>query len=449
MGGWRYAERLGRASRWWPPLLPAMFPGMIDDLTGRPVPPAIRPDGIADDSVVESEVDVTAAPAGGAGAAAGRPEDITRITAAVESPQARGVALTIIAILALVASMHFARPFLLPITLAVLLNLLLSPVIRALARMHIPPPFGAGLVIILFLGGLGTAIYQLATPAETWIARAPATFAQAGERLSRVTKPVERVTKAAEQVERATDVRGSNKPPEVVVKGASLVSRVFGTTESLVTLLLEVLLLLYFLLASGDFFLQKLIKVLPRVGDREKAVTIARETEASISRYLLTTALLNAGEGVVVGIAMRVWGMPNPVLWGALIAVLEFVPYLGALTMMVVLTLVAVATFDELGRALVVTATFIAINFFWGNVVSPLMLSKRLTLNPVAIFVGLAFWFWLWGIPGAFIAVPVLATFKIFCDNIETLAPIGEFLGGRDPWERRSAVRLDESPRDR
>ncbi len=428
-----------------------MFPGMIDDLTGGPVPPAIRPDGIADDSVMEPEVDMAAAPAGATGAAAGRPEDITRIAAAVESPQARGVALTIIAILALVASTYFARPFLLPITLAVLLNLLLSPVIRALARMHIPPPFGAGLVIILFLGGLGTGIYQLATPAETWIARAPAAFAQAGERLRRVTKPVERVTKAAEQVERATDVRGggSNKPPEVVVKGASLVSRVFGTTESLVALLLEVLLLLYFLLASGDFFLQKLIKVLPRVGDREKAVTIARETEASISRYLLTTALLNVGEGVVVAIAMRAWTMPNPVLWGALIAVLEFVPYLGALTMMVVLTLVAVATFDELGRALVVLATFVAINFFWGNVVSPLMLSKRLTLNPVAIFVGLAFWFWLWGIPGAFIAVPVLATFKIFCDNIETLAPIGEFLGGRDPWERRSTVRLDESPRDR
>ncbi|MDQ6886081.1 MAG: AI-2E family transporter [Gemmatimonadota bacterium] len=413
---------------------------------GSPGSPPV--DG-ADDSALKPQADLSAPPADAAGAAAGRPEDITRITAAVESPQARGVALTILAILALTASVYFARPFLLPITLAVLLNLLLSPVIRALARMHIPPALGAGLVIILFLGGLGVGIYQLATPAETWIARAPAAFAQASERLRRVTKPVERVTKAAEQVERATDVQGTNKPPEVVVKGASLVSRVFGTTESLVALLLEVLLLLYFLLASGDFFLQKLIKVLPRLGDREKAVTIARETEASISRYLLTTALLNAGEGVVVGIAMKLWGMPNPLLWGALIAILEFVPYLGALTMVVVLTLVAVATFTEMGRALAVPATFIAINFFWGNVVSPLMMSKRLTLNPVAIFVGLAFWFWLWGIPGAFIAVPVLATFKIFCDNIETLAPIGEFLGGRDPWERRSAVRLDAGSRDR
>jgi len=184
------------------------------------------------------------------------------------------------------------------------------------------------------------------------------------------------------------------------------------------------------------------VKVLPQLGDKRTAVEIARQAEASISTYLITALAINVGEGLVVAGALYLLGMPNPALWGALVVLLEFVPYLGAITIMIVLTIAALTTFDSVSHALLIPAAYLAVNLIQANLVSPLLYSRRLTLNPVALFVGLAFWWWIWGIPGAFIAVPLMATFKIFCDHIATLAPIGEFLGQRDTKERRETVRL-------
>jgi predicted PurR-regulated permease PerM len=191
----------------------------------------------------------------------------------------------------------------------------------------------------------------------------------------------------------------------------------------------EVIILLYFLLAAGDLFLQKLIKVLPQFRDKKKAVSIARETEASISTYLVTVTLVNLTLGLAVAGVMYLLGMPNPLLWGALAALVEFVPYLGATALVAVLSLAGLVTFEQIGHALLVPAAYLGVNILQSQFISPLILGRRLTLNPVAIFVGLVFWWWIWGVPGAFIAVPLLATFKIFCDHIEALAPIGEFLG--------------------
>jgi predicted PurR-regulated permease PerM len=170
-------------------------------------------------------------------------------------------------------------------------------------------------------------------------------------------------------------------------------------------------------------------------------VEIARQTEASISTYLLTTAAMNVGEGIVVSLAMYLLGMPNPILWGVLVVLLEFIPYLGAAIAVVVLGIAAITVFDTVGQAMLVPGAFLLINAIQANLVSPMLMGHRLKLNPVALLVGLAFWFWIWGIPGAFIAVPLLATFKIFCDHIQSLAAVGEFLGMRDDDERRATVR--------
>lgn len=126
---------------------------------------------------------------------------------------------------------------------------------------------------------------------------------------------------------------------------------------------------------------------------------------------------------------MFLLGMPNPILWGAMAALAEFVPYLGAAAVVAVLTLAGLVTFDQVGQALLVPAAYLGVNVLQSQFIYPTILGHRLTLNPVAILVGLVFWWWIWGIPGAFLAVPLLATFKIFCDHIEALAPIGEFLG--------------------
>jgi len=342
--------------------------------------------------------------------------------------EVRSVAITGLFILAVLYTLFFARAFLLPIILAVLLDFLLSPLIRTLKRFRIPEPLGAALVILGLLGLLGGAAYSLADPAREWVQKAPQSIATVQSRLRELRRPVDQVTRTAEQVEAATE-GAKGGPQEVVVRGPRLSERIFGTTQSLLTGTLETLILLYFLLAAGDLFLQKLIKVLPLLRDKKKAVAIARETEASISTYLLTVAVVNVGLGIAVTLVMLLLKMPNALLWGSLAALAEFIPYIGATMMLGLLAMAGLVAFPDLGHALLVPGAYLAVNLIQANFVSPTVLGRRLTLNPVAILVGLVFWWWIWGVGGAFIAVPLLATFKIFCDHIESLAPIGEFLG--------------------
>jgi predicted PurR-regulated permease PerM len=342
--------------------------------------------------------------------------------------EVRSVAITGLFVLAVLYTLFFARAFLLPIVLAVLLDFLLSPVIRALKRVRIPEPLGAAVVILALLGGLGGVGYSLADPAREWVQLAPQSLAKVQGRLRELRRPVDQMTRTAEQVEAATEVSKPG-PQEVVVRGPRLSERLFGSTQSILVGALETLILLYFLLAAGDLFLQKLIKVLPLLRDKKKAVAIARETEASISTYLLTMTVVNVGLGVAVTLVMLLLKMPNAVLWGTLAALAEFVPYIGATVMLGLLAMAGLVAFPDVGHALLVPGAYLAVNLVQANFISPTVLGRRLTLNPVAILVGLAFWWWIWGVGGAFIAVPLLATFKIFCDHIESLAPIGEFLG--------------------
>ena len=366
--------------------------------------------------------------------------DLSRMRSAIASPRSRSYALTVLAILAVLYTLYFARDFLLPITIAVLLDFLFSPIVRALSRLRVPVPLGAAAVVLTLVGAVGLGVYELSDPVQRWAADAPTTFSAVQAKVRSILRPMQQVSRTAEQVERATNVNPTSRTPEVVVKGPSVVSRVFGTTQKLLAAILEVTILLYFLLAAGDLFLQKLIKVIPRDGDKHVAVAIAREIEASISTYLLTAALVNLVEGLVVAGVMYLLRMPSPLLWGALAAVLEFVPYLGATVMTLVLTLAALTTFDS-GHAFLVPGAFLTINVIQANLVSPTLLGHRLTLNPVAIFIGLAFWWWMWGIAGAFIAVPMLAAIKTVCDHVPALAAVGEFLGQRDEEERRWVAR--------
>jgi predicted PurR-regulated permease PerM len=362
------------------------------------------------------------------GGAVDRP-DLRKLGEALrERVEVRSIAITGLFVLAVLYTLYFARAFLLPIVLAVLLDFLLSPIIRTLKRLRIPEPLGAALVLLGLLGAVGAGAYSLAEPARAWVAKAPASMAKVQSRLRDLRRPVEQVTRTAEQVEAATEVNKGGTQ-EVVLRGPRLSERLFGTTQSLLTGALETIILLYFLLAAGDLFLQKLIKVLPLLKDKKKAVAIARETEASISTYLFTVAVVNIGLGVAVTAVMMLLGMPNALLWGSLAALAEFIPYVGATVMLGLLAMAGLVTFPTVGHALLVPAGYLAVNLIQANFISPLVLGRRLTLNPVAILVGLVFWWWIWGVGGAFIAVPLLATFKIFCDHIESLAPIGEFLG--------------------
>jgi predicted PurR-regulated permease PerM len=392
------------------------------------------------DSVLAPHVDptATAAPA----SPEGPPPNLARTAEAMARPRSQSIEATVLTVLAVLYTMYVARGFLIPIVFALLLNFLLSPVIRRLARVHIKAPLGAALVVVLLVSGMGFGVYRLAAPAQRWAASAPESFAKAQRKLRSIIQPMQRVSQNMEQAANSVGAQTSGRKPEVVVQaGPSLSSRLFGTTQRIIAGLLEIFILLYFLLAGGDLFLQKLIKVLPHFGDKVKAVDIARATEATVSAYLTTTLLLNITEGIVVAGALWLLGMPNVLLWGVMVACLEFVPYLGAATATVVLGVAGLAQYDQLGHALLIPGAYLAINLVQSNLVTPMLLGHRLTLNPVAIFVGLAFFFWIWGVPGAFLAVPILATMKIVCDNIASLAAIGEFLSQRDEDERRATAR--------
>jgi predicted PurR-regulated permease PerM len=368
--------------------------------------------------------------------------DLAKTASASATVRARSMGVTMLAILAMLYTLFFARDFLLPIVVALLLDLLFSPVVRAMTRVGIGAPLGAAIVVLGLLALVSFGVYELSTPVERWAAEAPRTLATAESRMKKLMKPLERVRRTAEQVETATTTAAPPKTTEVVVRGPGLVARVFGTTQRFVAGSLEVLILLFFLLAAGDLFLQKLVKVLPQLGDKRTAVQIARKAESSISTYLVTALAINVGEGLVVAGVLYLLKMPNPLLWGTLVALLEFIPYLGAVMIIIILSIAALTAFESVSHALLIPASFLAINLLQANVISPMLFSRRLTLNPVALFVGLAFWWWIWGIPGAFVAVPLVATFKIFCDHIDALAPIGEFLGQRDEEERRETVRV-------
>jgi predicted PurR-regulated permease PerM len=345
-------------------------------------------------------------------------------------PAIRSMAATVLVVIASFYTLYFARAFFLPVTFGLLLNLLLSPFVRTLKRARIPYPIGAALVVLSIVAAVGVGGYFLADPAQEWITKAPQSVAAANVKIRKLRKPMEQVTKSADQMARAATIGSpSTRPQEVTLAGPTLMDRFVQTSASFLAGALETLVLLYFLLASGDLFLQKLTKMLPEFRDKKKAVAIARETETSISMYLTTVALINVLEGGVVTGVMLALGMPNPVLWGVLVLFLEFIPYLGALVMVGVLTLAALSTFDSVGHIVAVPASYLAINLVQAYVVTPLLLGRRLTLNPVAILMGLILWWEIWGVAGAFIAVPLLAAFKILCDHIETLAPVGEFLG--------------------
>jgi predicted PurR-regulated permease PerM len=388
-------------------------------------------------SVLEPDVDAgaQAVPAG-----PGEPVPDIEKTGDALTGTGRPGTLAILTVLAVLYSLYFARDFLVPIVYALMLNFLISPAVRALTRWKIPPPVSGALIVLALLAALGGGAYALSGPAYRWISSAPESIAKVQERVKHIVKPVQQV---GSTMERAADVVGSSssRSTSVVVAGPSVSSRIFGTTERLMAAILEIVILLYFLLAGGDLFLQKLIKVLPHFSDKVKAVEIARAKEAAVSAFLSTALLVNIAEGVVVALVLWMIGMPNSPLWGVMVTVLEFVPYLGALAAVVVLTGAGLTAFESVGHALLVPGSFLFINLIQGNVVSPLLLGHRLTLNPVAIFVGLAFFFWIWGVPGAFLAVPILATLKIFCDHITSLAAVGEFLGQRDDAERRQVVR--------
>lgn len=338
-------------------------------------------------------------------------------------------------ILMVLYTIYFAAPILIPITMALLLALILSSVIGWLERWHVRPPLGAALVLVVMLGGFTAGVYGLAQPAMHWIKKAPVALHKLEQTFQSQHGPLDELKKTKKELENLTDNESANAAPTAtqpqkvqVVQRPNIVNQALTTTPGVLSGAGITIVLLYFLLASGDSFLRSLAHVIPQWRDKKVAVEIARGVQQHISRYLITVTLINLCLGFVDGLILWAIGMPSPVLWGALIALFNYVPYVGAAAAIIILALVALVTFSHIGTILLVPAAIFAMSVLEGQFITPHVVGRRLALSPVAIFITLVVWGWMWGVVGAIIAVPMLASFKLLCEEIEVLNPIAEFL---------------------
>jgi predicted PurR-regulated permease PerM len=340
----------------------------------------------------------------------------------------RSIALTGLFILAIFYTIYFMRAILLPLVLALLLSYLLRPIVRGLARLKIAPALGAAIVLATLIATIGYGIFSLATPAASWLEKAPYSLQEFQRKLSPIKHPIEKVAQASGEIEKLATPANPQAKTAVELKRHPIAETLVGRTPEFLVSSVLFFILLYFLLAYDGVFLRKLIKLLPTLSDKKRAVSIASEIEANVSRYLFTVTAINLCLGLAVGTTAGLLGLRNPLMWGVLVAVLNFVPYLGALTGIICITLGAVLSFDSVGYALLFPAVYLAFAALEGNFITPWVMGRSLTLNPVIILLSLTFWGWLWGIAGVILAVPILAAFKIFCAHIEPMEPLAEFL---------------------
>lgn len=341
----------------------------------------------------------------------------------------RSFALNAILVLLVITTLYFGRTVIIPVVVGIFLTFLLRPIVRQLAAWHIPESAGAGIVLLAMLGTLIFGVSQLAEPASLWMRKAPESQQEIAWKLRNVLRPAKQVSRAADQVQQMTGGEKEEAVQTVEIKSPGLLDRVLFGMKNILSGAVITFGALYFLLASGDFFLRTWVEVLPNFTEKKRAVAIVRELTRTMSMYLGTITVTNIVLGFLTAIAMSLLGMPHPILWGVLGGALNYIPYLGALAAVFIIGLVALLHFSSVGHALLAPLSYWALTLIESGFISPIFLGRQLALNPVMIFGSLVFWGWLWGIPGTFLAVPNLMVLKIICDHSKPLAYIGKFLG--------------------
>ena len=354
------------------------------------------------------------------------------------------ICLLLLTIMGVFYTLYFTSDIVLPFVLAGVLNLLLSPPMRFLhQRLRIPKPIAALLLIGLLFGIVGAIGAAISVPASGWIARAPDSLPALQHKLSFLTGPIHAVQNGMKKLQGLMDQGGvapNVRTVTVQQSGSSGLTSVGSSiligTRAFLGQLFSMLLMLFFLLYEGDSLLRRFVEIMPTWADKRRTVQIATEIEHNVSLYLATITVMNLLVGLLNFAQCSLLGLPNPLLWGVLAFLLNYIPIIGPFTGMVVYFFVGLFVFPSALHALLPPAIYLGIHLLEGETITPLLLAKRFTLNPVLVMASLLFWDWLWGIPGAFLSVPLLAVFKIVCDHVDSLTAIGHIVGGA-PRQRK------------
>lgn len=337
-------------------------------------------------------------------------------------------------VLALLAALYVAQDVVLPLLLAFFLKLLLQPVMKWMKQLHVPRLVSALLAMTLLLGavaGLGSLVNS---PASQWAQRLPQGLPRLEQRVRSISRPVENLSRLFKHAKHALVGTGASAPSS---GGTDFQQLLLSTMHHVTVSFVWVMLILFFLLVAGDSFLRRLVEVMPTFGDKRQVIDIALQVETDMSAYLTTITVMNTFVGVATGVGMWLLGLPDPLLWGVAAFMLNYVPIFGPLTGMLMFLAVGMLTLDPLWKAFMPMVLYISTHIIEGETVTPMLLARRFTLNPVLVMTSLLFWDWMWGVPGAVLAVPLLAIFKIICERVEPLAALGHFIQGerRRVWE--------------
>ena len=331
----------------------------------------------------------------------------------------------------LFGSLYLTASFVLPVIIALLFALMMSPIVRFLHRkLKIWEPVAALVVVVGALGILVTGFYMLSDPITNIVNDAPRYAAAVGTQMRSIEGRFDRIQAAGAQIQDASNNApgAATRPASVVIKNPGLLDNAMTAAPQMLASIGFSLVFLFFLLASGDLFYQKIVRAMPTLSDKKRALHIAHDIERELSRYLFTIATINIGLGIAVGTALWWAGMPTPIVFGALATLLNFIPYIGSIAGMALVGVIALAEFGDLSKALVPVLLYLACTAVEGQIVTPMILGRRLEMNAAAVFLAVAFWGWIWGVVGMFLAVPIMVAVKVFASYIEPLEALGDFL---------------------
>jgi predicted PurR-regulated permease PerM len=329
-------------------------------------------------------------------------------------------------VLSVLYTLYFARIFLMPLAFALVLSVLMHPLVRQLNRLKLPDTIGAGVVVLLLVLGLGTGVYYLSGPAAKWVDRGPYLIHNVKFKLSEFKSSLDKARQATRELEDMTDL-GKN-PKEVKVKESSLAEKIFSQVQSLSSSAVIILVLFYFLLAHGWRILEKVSAFDFPYASSGKGYRLILQIQADLSSYLLTVAFINFCLGLLTALVMALLNLPNPILWGAVAGTLNFIPYMGAAVTLIIISVVSLLTFDAWSQIAWPPLAFLFLTLLEGQFITPSLLGRRLTLNPLMVLLSILFWGWIWGIGGAVLGVPLLTAFMVAAKNIKSLQPIEKIL---------------------